>query len=97
METDHRNKLYRQFGRIDKVPAFMYGVSHARSEVTKYLVTTPLNLHNDTYANIITIKLMLEITQPSKELRKLQTRWKSIWMDLDKPNVASAWRVYGDW
>ena len=78
METDERNTLYREFGRIDKVPAFKYGVSQAHPNVTKYLITTPLNLHNDTYANLITMELVLDITQPSKELRQLQLRWKGI-------------------
>ena len=78
METNERNRLYREHGRIDRVPAFMYGVSRARPEVTDLLVITPLNLHNDTYANITTMTLLLEITDSSPELRRKQAMWKGL-------------------
>ena len=78
MEKAQLNKLYRDHGRIDRVPAFMNGVSRARPEVTDHLVVTPLNLHNDTYANITTLTLLLEITEPTDELKRLQAMWKGL-------------------
>ena len=78
MEKTELNRLYREHGRIDRVPAFMNGVSRARPEVTDHLVVTPLNLHNDTYATITTITLLFQITDTSKELRRLQAIWKGL-------------------
>ena len=79
VEKSVRNQLYRTHGRIDRVPAFMNGLRQAQPSVTDKLIITPLNLHNDTYANLITMELVLPIVDPkSTGLKRIRARQKGL-------------------
>ena len=79
MEKEKLDHLYRQHGRIDKVPAFANGTKQAQPNCSDQLLNVPLNLHNDTYANLLTMDLMFQIVdKKSTQLKKLQGRWKGL-------------------
>ena len=74
-EYEFLHKMYRIHGRIDRAPAFMNGVKAAQPTVTEQLLVTPLNLHNDSFDNLLTMDLMFQIVDSkSKELRRLLAR-----------------------
>ena len=79
MERRHIEKLYRQYGRIDRMPGFTYGTKYAVPSVTDQLLVTPLNLHNDTFSNLLNLELMFMITDKGHpDLRKLRGCWKGL-------------------
>ena len=78
-EDLYREGLYRQYGRIDRVPAFMNGTLKEMPSVHKKILVTPLNLHNDTYGNLTTIELMLKITdEKAPQVKRLLARWQGL-------------------
>ena len=79
VESEYLHRLYRQYGRIDKVPAFANGTKQRQPTCTGPLLIAPLNLHNDTYANLLTMALMFKLVdKKSTELNKLRGRWKGL-------------------
>ena len=78
-EKKHREHLYRTHGRMDRVPVFMNGVHHEQPTVHERLLVVPLNLHNDTFDNLLTIDLMLHTVDPeTKALKRIRARQKGL-------------------
>jgi hypothetical protein len=73
-------KLYRQYGRVERVPALAYGDHDEQPDVYNKLLITPLVLHNESYCCLITLELGLKyvVAADSKCLNRLQGRLKGL-------------------
>ena len=73
-------KLYNIHGRVERLPALMYGDKVERPSVYNKLLITPLVLHNQSYCNLITLELGLKkiVKDKSPKLKKLKGRLQGL-------------------
>ena len=72
--------IYHRYGRVERMPALVYGEHVERPNVYCHVRVTPLVLHNQSYCVLCTLELGFKgcVKHDSPQLKKLQGRYKGL-------------------